>query len=231
MELKAAKDILDFLKTDGHDFVTSCYSIVSKGKVAFESVDLRSTTTLTYAIRFMVYVAVISFVLEVPIAALVGLPYYKPAYVATNLTLILILWLSYAMVLHLSMKSLGGQAQLIQSMSIFCFLTAYFIPIMVVQWPLQKYLIPAIKESASIQPDWLPELSAVELVSIYTLALIQTFLFLYFLVIAFRVLRYVHKLSMTRALAGFMLGIIGMVLIVFLISLPMHHTIYNAFHG
>ena len=48
------------------------------------------------------------------------------------------------------MRIFGGSAELRESIVVFCFLTAFFPPIIVLQLPLKKYTIPLMKESGNL---------------------------------------------------------------------------------
>jgi hypothetical protein len=228
MEFGVVKEVVEFLKADGKAFIRLSYRVITRGPAALDTVDPDNINTLIFGLRFMVYVAVVGFLLEVPVAAGIGLSYDKPAYVASTLLLDLACWLLYGTVFHSSMKWVGGKAAPHQPLAVFCFLTALFLPIMVLLWPLQRYVMPMMQaEDIFNAPVRFTSLS--KYVSFAILALVAYALFAYYLTVAFRILQKIHTLSTPRAVLGFGLGLCDMLLLVVLVSLPVQQSIYTVF--
>lgn len=228
MDSKPAQAFLEFLKTDASWFLSTWYAVITKGTAAFAAVDLTRADTLVHALRFLLYIAVFGLLLEVPAAALLKIPYDNPAFVASSLALSGILWLGYATVLHGAMKAFGGRAELQQSLAIFCFSTAWFVPIMVLQWPLFRYAIPVAKGDP-VSPELIMTLPSMEMIALAVAALLSTALLAYFFWITSKALQHTHRLAGLRALSALVIGVGGVLLVVLFFSMPMYNLLYNAF--
>ncbi|MEO1147880.1 MAG: hypothetical protein AAFY26_20050 [Cyanobacteria bacterium J06638_22] len=226
------KEIIEFLGKDWRSFIKSWYAVITKGHRVFEHLDLRDESTLIYGLRFMFYIGLIGVILEIPVAALVGLQHEKPSYLVSSLVLLLSLWIGYSVIFHLSMKVVGGTAELRETIAEFCFLTAFFPPIMMLQLPLQQYMIPFLRESDN-QEDQLNVIfqlifSPSDLMTFLTLYVLSSGLTIYFFIVLYKALRLINNLQGFKMISGFSLGIFGVFLFVNLISVPLHNILYNA---
>ena len=73
--------------------------------------------------------------------------------------------------------------------------------------------------------------SVVEMVSFLVLGSIATGVAVYYLIVGFRCLQTIHRLRGMRAAAGFILSMLGLVLVIWLISLPLQQSIYTSFRS
>lgn len=230
MSSNPATAFLELLKSDASWVLSTWYTVVTKGSKAFNVEDLKKPNALPLALRFLTYIAVFTFLIEVPVAALLKLPYDKPAYVTSSIVLNLVLWLVYASILHVAMKALGGKGEFRESLAIFCFSTALFVPVLVFQWPIIHHIMPSMGRGEPLPANYLEGLTSGEAFRFQVLWLISTAFLAYFFVVVIAALRKTHRLQDARgALAG-LVGILGIAAVIAFVSFPMHKVIYTAFN-
>lgn len=229
MNSKLVSTFLDFLKSDASWVLSTWYSVITKGARAFDGTDFKKPSALPLALRFLTYIGLFAFMVEVPIAALLQLPYDKPAYATTAIILNLVLWIGYASVLHLSMKAFGGKAEFRESVVVFCFSTALYVPILVLQWPILHHIVPSLARGEFVPTEYIEHLPKRESVTFFTLWLLSSALLIYFFVVVITALRKLHELHDEKGVLAGLLGMLGVVGVVFFVSFPMHKILYAAF--
>lgn len=221
--------LFEFLKTDASWMLSTWYSVITRGARAFDGLDMSHPSTILLSFRFLTYIGLFTFLIDVPVAALLKLPYDKPAYAMTAILLNLVLWIGYASALHLGMKAFGGAAEFRESIVIFCFSTAFYIPILVLQWPTQPHIVPMLASGKMAQSEYIERLPKDEALAFSLLSLLSTALLIYFFVVVISALRKRHGLDEEKGLLAGLAGVLGVVGIVAYISFPMHKILYTAF--
>ena len=138
MDMGVVKELVQFFKADRKEFVRLSYAIPTRGSAALATIDLDDINTLIYGLRFMLYIAVIGFLFRSSGRCQPGPTLREPWICGVIPGVNLVLWLLYATVTHFSMRLAGGKATLHHTLAVFCFLTAFFLPLMVIQWPLMR---------------------------------------------------------------------------------------------
>jgi hypothetical protein len=97
--------------------------------------------TQLYALRFALYMALIGFLLHIPLVARLGkdfLGWFSVAYTVGGY----VEYMSGAVILHAAMRAFGGAATLQASLTIFALLTAYLPLVSIALWPVQGKFLP-----------------------------------------------------------------------------------------
>ena len=230
------KDIADAVQKDGSNLFRSWYAVVAKGHKAFRTVDLKSEEAFYFALRFMLYMAAVAIILEVPVAASLGLKYDSTGYIVSTMALYAITWIVDSVIFHYSMRIFGGKVELRESVSVFCFLTAFVPLIEILQLPIRRFLFQLFFSNAqgpipdpSFLSSFLSSLSPYELVVFLCLYVAQFLVGVYFLVVVYQSLRVIHRLTVFRGIAAFLTGIVGILVYVFIFEIPTGRIIESAF--
>jgi TIR domain len=217
------------LRSELSRFLETVYMVLGHGASALAKLDLNSQETFAFAFRFAIYVALFDFIISVPVAALIGLPYDKPAFALTSICLDFFLWLSYALLLHFSLKMLrGSHATARASISSFFLLTAYLIPAIVFMLPISKTLAEAIRTAGEFWQvrDQIASTIGVLFVVSYVAGLV---VMVKFAIEVGRAYSAIHRQSRLKSFVGFGTGLAGIVVLIVYVSGPMHHVLYSAF--
>src|SRR5215469_11102878 len=94
-KFKAAKEV-----------VLTWFSVLTRGPDAFRRIDLENSATLFYALRFMLYMSFVSFLLHIPSVAKFGIKYtlfIQPFWIAEAY----VEYLAIGLILYGSMKLFG----------------------------------------------------------------------------------------------------------------------------
>lgn len=229
-------DIVDVLRKDGNNLIRSWFAVITQGQKAFSKLDLRNEKTFYFALRFMVYMACVALILEIPVAASLGLKYDNKGYIISVLVLYALTWIIDSVIFHFSMKIFGGKGSLMESVSAFCFLTA-FVPITeILQLPIRSFLYRLYLSNPhgpianiSFLLSSISSQSPYEKVIFVFFYLAHFSMGIYFLALVYRSLRFIHQLNVFRSLVAFLTGIVSIVIYVFLFMIPIGKIIDTAF--
>jgi hypothetical protein len=209
--------------------IETVYMVLSHGASALAKLDLNNEETFAFSVRFAVYVAIFEFVITVPVAALIGLPYDKPFFALASVCLDFFLWLSYALIFHFALKLFrGSHATARESVSSFFLLTAYLMPAIVLYLPVSKTMADAFRtteEFWQLMDQVRPAIGVIFLLSdLAGMAVVAKCV-----IEVFRAYKAIHRQSRLKTLAGFGTGLAAIVIFVLYVSIPLHHVLYNAF--
>lgn len=209
--------ITDEIFSRAKDVIITWFSVLARGPDAFSRINLESTSTLYYSLRFTLYMTFVSFLLHIPAIAkfdLKNLALIQPVWIAETY----IEYLAPGLILYGSMKLFGGEASFQTCISAYCLLTAYLPIIAVFMLPSEIFVIrvmrstPAYPKAIQILAEQMTLLSAWERLGLYLSVLLSTVTFIIYFAAVFRPFRLVHKLNKARALSAFILAMIGSVL-------------------
>lgn len=198
-------DLTDTVKKfdQAKEVIITWFSVLTRGPNAFEQIDLEKSSTLFYALRFMLYMSFVDVLLHLPAIAQFGAKniFIEPVWILETYLEYLVI----GFVLYGSMKLFGGKGTLQACTTAYCFLTAY-LPIMGV------LMLPIPVVSKKIY-DQLSQLSVREVVGLCLSFLLSTVVFVLFFVGVFRAFRRLHRLNAAPALLAFALGLVGSVVV------------------
>ena len=220
-------DISDTVKKfdQAKEVIITWFSVLTRGPNAFEQIDLEKSSTLFYALRFMLYMGFVDLLLHIPTVAQFGVKnvFIEPVWVLETY----LEYLVTGFVLYGSMKLFGGKGTLQACTAAYGFLTAYFPIIGVLMLPAHKLIVPNLADDVQVPAviqkvhDQLSRLSVWEIVGLCLSFLLSTVVFVMFFVSVFRVFRRLHKLNMAPALLAFVLGLVGSVVVLMFFLEPL----------
>src|SRR5215472_4597068 len=217
---------------DAKEVIITWFSVLTRGPNAFDRIDLESSSTLFYALRFVLYMSFVDFLLHIPSVAKFGLKsvFIEPVWILETY----LEYLFTALILHASMKLFGGKGTLQACVTAYCFLTAYLPIIGVLMLPTQKLIVPNMVGEAQVPEvikgaaDSLSRLSVWEIIGFILSFLLSTVMFVLFFVGVFRVFRMLHKLNKARALLAFVLGLAGTVIVLVFFLEPLLSPLWRS---
>jgi hypothetical protein len=228
------KAVFDLLIKDGKNVALTWLSVVTQGHRAVLSTNVESGTVQLYALRFALYMALIGFLLNVPLVTTLrenflgalSLAYTIGTYVE---------YMSGAVILHAGMRVFGGAAKLQASLAVFAFLTAYLPLVSIAFWPIQETLLGPSIGSGDDFPEVLRQIveryGGFSGWAYFVLALsfiIATMIFLYMYWQVFLSFRGIHRLSTFRAIPAFALGVLAHLVFVTVFVTPLFTNLYHA---
>jgi hypothetical protein len=194
------------------DIIITWFSVMTRGPNAFEKIHLESSATLVYALKFMFFMAIVSLIINLPLAARIGGSFLTGMAVPGALVVEAVVeYVTVGLILYGSMKLVGGKGKLQSGIAAYCFLTAYMPIISFLMLPSRMVTIPATLQGS----NYIEAVTAVQLetLSIWNLAsvllsfLLVTVVFVLFFKAIFQHFRALHQLSKTRALVAFIGGL------------------------
>ena len=220
-------DLADTVKKfdQAKEVIITWFSVLTRGPNAFEQMDLEKSSTLFYALRFMLYMSFVDVLLHLPAIAQFGAKniFIEPVWILETYLEYLVI----GFVLYGSMKLFGGKGTLQACTTAYCFLTAY-LPIMgVLMLPTHRLIISNMADDVPIPVvskkiyDQLSQLSVWEVVGLCLSFLLSTVVFVLFFVSVFRAFRRLHRLNAAPALLAFVLGLVGSVVVLIFFLGPM----------
>jgi len=231
MDVNTFIGIFDKLK----DIILTWFSVITRRRKAFENLDLEKDSTLIYALKFMFVMALVDIIINIPLAARIGDSTLKvmaipPVLVAEAY----IEYLTVGLILHGSMKLVGGKGLLQPAIAAYCFLTAYLPINGVLLLPTRMIIIPAMLETSNTidagrkAADHFRELSTFERVGFILSFLLVTIVFVLFFTAIFQVFRALHRLSRPRAVLAFVGGLVASAVIVSMFLEPPLSALFRA---
>jgi len=210
---------------EAKEVIITWFSVLTRDPYAFDRIDLEKTSTLFYALRFMLYMSFVSFLLHLPAVAKLGMKnvIIEPAWILETY----LEYLLTAFIVYGAMRLFGGKGTLQACIAAYCLLTAYLPIISVLLLPAQKLIVPNMTGEAQVPEviraaaDSLNRLSAWERMGIVLSFLLSTTMFILFFVSVFRVFRMLHRLNKARALLAFLLGLATTVVILMFFLEPL----------
>ena len=237
MDITLIKTISDTVFKEGKDVIESWFAVISRGHKGLSAGELsqRGNNALLYGLRFVLYMAFASLLLEIPTEALMGIKYENKAFVLVSVAESYIEYLGCGIAFHTAMRVFGGKGKFRASLIVSCLLTAY-IPVMgFFLIPTQKYSLPLIKKSSNILTAASDLLAVARNWSAWD-RIVCSFSFLGALVVlalfvtaVFNSLRALHQLSWTRAALSCVLGLIFFGVLISFIAAPLLQGILQAF--
>lgn len=215
------------------DVVRTWFSVITRGSNAFQRIDLENSSVLFYALKFMLYMALVDLLFHLPLAATAG---GTGKAVGIQSLLLLETYLEYLILgfaMYGAMRLVGGKGSLQASIAAYCFLTAYLPIISVLMMPMRALIFPSMAQHPNLPTvlqqacPKLAHLSAWEATGFWLSFVLTTLVFVIFFVAIFRTFRMLHKLSSARALLGFLLGLISAAAILALFVEPFLTSIFQ----
>ena len=231
-------DVNSITKTlfgEAKDVVITWFSVLSQGPKAIEKLDLGASSTVLFALRFLLYVALIDFAVAIPSLVSSGVNYDDEVFIAASLATNYVESLSVALILYGSLKLFGGKARVEECVTAFCLLSAYLPLAAILRLPTVPIQVRAIDTSANF-----PEAIRQSLVSLLHLShwdlavfllsdLLATAVLVLFFINVFRCFRRLHALPRLRALFAFALGLLCAFGFVIAFLMPFEGAIDRAF--
>jgi hypothetical protein len=196
---------------EAKEVIITWFSVLTRDPNAFDRIDLEKSSTLFYALRFMLYMSFVDFLLHIPTVAKFGLKsvIIEPVWILETY----LEYLLTAFIVYVAMRLFGGKGTLQACIAAYCLLTAYLPIIGVLMLPIQKLVVPNMTGDAQVPEviraafDSLNRLPAWESVGIFLSFALSTTMFVLFFVSVFRTFRMLHRLNKARALLAFLLGL------------------------
>ena len=204
---------------------------MTKRHRAFQEMSLDSDETLVASLKFLAIIAIIGVAIDIPIASLAGLKYESNSYIISRLFVLFVLWFCYATLLHVCMKVFGGRATYRETIALFCFLTAFFPPIMLLQMPFARYFAPTIKDSPSVGAIfsiW-SRVNDNDMYLVVISSILSLVFSVWFVIVLFRSSNSVHGVSGLRALSANILFLISLWIFIIVIAYPFQNFVLRAF--
>jgi len=215
------------------DIIVTWFSVLTRGPKGFEKIDLESTSTLIYALKFLLYMAVVSLMIDLPLAAKVGGSFLSGMAVPAALVVeAYIEYLVVGLILFAAMKLVGGKGRLQPCVVAYCLLTAYLPIISFLMLPSRMITVHALLRgtdfSQAIQAISWDQLSAWSVISFMLSFLLTTVVFVLFFRAVFRQFRILHRLTWWRAIVAFIGGLVGSAFVMTLFLEPTVSALYRA---
>ncbi|HEV2493238.1 MAG TPA: hypothetical protein VG204_09230 [Terriglobia bacterium] len=217
------------------DIIITWFSVLTRGASALRGFDLETNTTLLYALRFMVYMAFVSTIVDLPFMTGAAAKGEDKMFVVAAVVEEYLECLPIALILHGCMKLFGGRGRLQSCIAGYCFLTAYLPIIAVLMLPEKRVTVPAITQGSNY-PTVVKQLS-IALGSLSTWDrymfwfsyVATTVVFVVFFIGVFRCFRALHKLSRRRAVVAFIVGLLCSAVFLMGFEEPFLSAVYHAF--
>lgn len=217
------------------DIILTWFSVLTRGRKAFEKLDLEKSSTLIYALKFMFLMVFVDLIVNLPLAARIGgstlIVVAIPSFLVAEAY---IEYLTIAFVLHGSMKLVGGKGRLQSCIAAYCFLTAYLPLIGVLMLPERMITVPAMLDSSNYiaavyqSRDRWNQLSTWDRSGVALSFLLATAVFVMFFTAVFRIFRALHRLSWARAMLAFVGGLVASAVIMSMFLEPPLSTLFRA---
>jgi hypothetical protein len=224
-----------WIAQNSKDISATWFSVLTRGSQAFGSIDLEKNSTLLYALKFMLCMAFADLLLHIPLAAKIGINVASGFFVVLFVAEGYLEYLATALILHGSMKLLGGKGKLQACIAAYCFLTAYMPIIGVLMLPTQMLVVPAVARSSNYieivnqLSAQLNQFSPWERATFLLSFLLTTIVFVLFFTSVFRQFRALHKLGKARAVFAFIGGLVSSAVFMVAFLHPLLATIYEGF--
>ncbi len=217
-------DIAEILKNflNAKQVIITWFSVLTRGADAFERIELETSSTLFYALTFMLYMALVDVLLHIPLAAKSG----TKAVITVESVLLLETYIEYlatGFILYGSMKLFGGKGGLQPCIAAYCLLTAYLPIVSVLMTPMRTLIFPALTQGTDVQQisESVRGLSASARFGFLLSFLLTTVVFVVFLTAVFRTFRKLHKLNGARAGMALVAGLVCSAVVLLFIVKPL----------
>jgi len=219
-------DIAEILKNfiNAKQVIITWFSVLTRGADAFERIELETSSTLFYALTFMLYMAFVDVLLHIPLAAKSGT---KTVLTVESVLLLetYIEYLATGLILYGSMKLFGGRGRLQPCIAAYCLLTAYLPIISVLMTPMRTFIFPFLTQGTDVQQiaksvrGQVAQSSAWVSFGFFLSFLLTTVVFVVFLTAVFRTFRKLHNLTRARAGVALVVGLVcSAVVLVFIVE-------------
>jgi hypothetical protein len=237
MDITLIKTISDTAFKEGRDVIETWFAVMSRGHkgVSPERGRQPRGSAVFYGLRFTLYMAFASLLLEIPTEALMGIQYENKAFILVSVVESYIEYLGCGLAFHAAMRVFGGKGTLRAALTVSCLLTAYMPVMGFFLIPTQKYTLPIIRKSSNVlnagsdllavARTWSTWDRVVCSVSIVAGAIVLVL----FITAVFNSLRALHQIGRMKAVLSFVLGLVLFVLIVSFIASPLLQGIFQAF--
>ncbi len=215
------------------------FSIIVKRHRALDPLDLRKPEMFWRAVRFLLLMLLIDALLRLPVTPVPGSALTQVAYLFAYVAADCVEWVGAGFVLHFAQKLFGGRANLQASIAAFCYLAAYLPLIAIAQIPIWGLNIDIMKNTANVAWDpaqvWQRMAEFMDGQGNFVIAriviafLAATCLWWRLFTSVFDALRTLHRLSKPRAVGGFAVGLVALVMFVSLVIVPYFGTVYERF--
>ena len=113
MDITLIKTISDTVFKEGKDVIESWFAVISRGHKGLSAGELsqRGNNALLYGLRFVLYMAFASLLLEIPTEALRGIKYENKAFVLVSVAESYIEYLGCGIAFHTAMRVFGGKGK------------------------------------------------------------------------------------------------------------------------
>jgi hypothetical protein len=210
-------------------------SVLARERGAFENLESGGSSTLLYALKFMLYMAVADLLLHIPLAAKLGMNVGNGFFIVGSIAETYIEYLTFALILYGFMKLFGGKGKAQPCIAAYCFLTAYLPLVGVLMLPIQMLVVPARMQSSNypqavrqLSGQWY-QLSTWDRSSLWLSLLLTTLVFVLFFADIFRHFRALHQLGRPRAIFAFLGALASYVVILAMFLDRLIGTIFQAF--
>jgi hypothetical protein len=232
---RAEGRVIDAIRDEAARVVQMFVNVLTKREKAFDGLVLSDARILSFALRFLVYMALVSLVLHLPAWAAQKISLNSPGPVLSFLTDDLMEKLMLCIILHVAMRSVGGTADLRESVCVFCFLCA-FAPLIAVSLIPSQTLTGSLLRNSSSAGDFLERLSPARMgtaagdLPVFAICFaLSTVLWLIFFTALFKANRTLHRLGRVRAAAAFVTGAAAWMIIQFVLLYSFESATYKGF--
>jgi hypothetical protein len=210
--------------------VATWFAVVTGGPRSVAAFEFRDLGTLTFALRFALYMQVIAALVSFPFA---GLAQRHPAaYVALYVLSETMEILAAAAILHWTFRRLGGTGSLQASTAVLCLYGALWPVLAVSLVPLKTNIAPLLQlQQMATRPEDLAEALAGRLSAGVVIALCLSFLLSTAAIAAivagvFRSFRAAHNVSVPRAFLAFLIALVIYAGFLTFVAFPFARALY-----
>jgi hypothetical protein len=215
--------------------VQTFMAVLSRRQHAIDGFDLAQPQTLFFALRFLFYMGLISTLLHLPALAAQGISLSSPSHALSFLTDEILEKLALCLALHVAMRSVGGKAELRESVCAVCFLCA-FQPLIAVSLIPGHLLTGTLLSQTADGFDLLKGASAVgaqatawQMTTLGISFAISGVLWVVFFVALFKASRTLHRLGWLRAATALVMGTAAWLVIQAVLLYPFEANMYKGF--
>ncbi len=228
-------DINKAVFEEAKDVIVAWFSVLTRGPEAVEGEPLGTSSNLLFALRFMLYMALVDILLHVPSVTLLGINMESKPFLVASITGTYIEYLVIGLILHGLMRLFGGNATLQSCIAAYCLLTCYLPIVDLSLIPTQRLVVPALQHSSSFpeQVDYtralFQKLSTWEVTAFLLSFVVATVVYALFIARVFRSFRLLHNVSTGRTICAFGLGIVSIAVTLAVFIDPFTSSIYSTF--
>jgi len=213
--------------------VLTFVAVTVKRERALDDFDLDDPETLFFALRYLVYVSIVSSILHLPAWTAKAMHVGHPGFMLSVLAEDVMEKIGLCFVLYGVLRWLGGKGNLPAFVTAYCLLSTFQVMIAACLVPVHRFVVASqaqdpeqlVRQGAAIAA----QLSIWNAIVFLIAFAATTTLWIVFFAALFRATRATHEMGAIRTALSFALGIAAWIVVLFVFSQPFEAAMYSAY--